>query len=759
MDVVMKNRNIRTNILMLICEILIGVVVLGIISIAASSNIKSKYDFMLEFPNNRNFNISSMLENINKLEKDVNMMIVYSQWYDDDKKSDEYYDKTLEDIESFNDKLVVYEESITTDPGVGDEEEAEFVGYRNELQTLSDNFKSTLDNLIKHEQSNDIEKMKDEYTEFMETADAMQALVQTLHDGASAQAAGILADTQNFATMMIIINIVISIVVSLVGIILGVSVSSSISKPLVNLAKTSKRVAQGEFDVSIRSNFTNEVGQLSNNFSLLVDSFRDIVGDMNDAFDAINKGKINKRIDLAKYKGAYNSIANSINKTLDDNVNELLALKNTAEAYANGDFSYICPRFPGEKAVIHESFDMMKNNLESIANTTGNVIDAINDGNLSYAVDPSVYKGDWYKIINELNELVTNIAAPIKVTKSALGELSKGNLSIKIDYAQYKGEFREMLQYIQTMVEFISGYINEISNSLQHMANQNLDISIDKAYIGDFAVIKQALELIVKNFNNLIGEIMSSSEQIAASSQMVADSATSLAQGAAMQASAVEELTATIGIISENTNKSMENVNSSNNIAAEAKQSAESVKQEIGNLLKAMTEINDSSNDISNIIKAIEDIAFQTNILALNAAVEAARAGEHGKGFAVVADEVRNLATRSSTSANETADLIAISIEKAEQGSDIVNNIVSTINKMTEQIEKISELSKEVVSDSETQNTSIKEINIGINQIANVVSDNTTTSEKSAAASQELASQAAVFKETVSNFVLKENQF
>lgn len=751
----MKNKSIKASILTLICTILIGVILLGAMGILGSSTVKRKYDLLLEFPTNRIYKIDSMLSTINQLKEDANTLIVYSEWYDDDAKTKEYYDISIEHIKNLNSILADYEVSITTDPGVGDEEEAEYVGYRNELQVMSDDFEAILGDLLKYGQGDMEEEMKAAHIRFIETGEKMQNLVQTLHNGASAQTEGIVDTTKHFATIMIILNIIILIAVSLFGIIVGVALSNSISKPIIKLAKMSKQVADGKFDVEIRSNLTNEVGQLSNNFSMLIDSFKGIVSDMNTAFDAITMGRINERINLSKYKGEYNVIAASINKIIDENVDELMYLKNTAEAYANGDFSYACPRFQGEKAVIHESFDMMQEHLKNITDTITNIIEAVNNGNLSYNVNPSAYKGDWYDIITKLNELVSNIADPIRVTKEALGQLSKGNLSFEVDYNQYSGEFKEMLQYIQTMIEFISGYIEEISSVLQSMANQNFDLTIHKDYIGDFSAIKTALELIITNFNDLIRDIMSSSEQVALGAQSIADSSISLAQGVSEQSSAIEELTATISLISDGTNKSMENVDKSNSLANVAKNSAERVKEEMDNLLRAMQEINESSNNISNIIKAIDDIAFQTNILALNAAVEAARAGQHGKGFSVVAEEVRNLATRSSTSAKETSDLIAISLEKAEQGSAIVDRTAATINEITRQIKEISDISNEIANDSKKQNTSIKEVNIGINQIATVISNNTSASEESAAASQELASQSAVFKETVSKFSLK----
>jgi methyl-accepting chemotaxis protein len=182
---------------------------------------------------------------------------------------------------------------------------------------------------------------------------------------------------------------------------------------------------------------------------------------------------------------------------------------------------------------------------------------------------------------------------------------------------------------------------------------------------------------------------------------------------------------------------------------------AEKGSRQMENMFNAVDDINRANQGISKVIKAIDDIAFQTNILALNAAVEAARAGAAGKGFAVVAEEVRNLAAKSAESAKETAALIANSMEKAEVGTKIASDTSKSFEEIVNGVKESAEIISQITLSSEEQTDSISQINAAVGEVARVVQQNSATSEQSAAASEEMSGQATALEGLVSRFKLK----
>ncbi len=307
------------------------------------------------------------------------------------------------------------------------------------------------------------------------------------------------------------------------------------------------------------------------------------------------------------------------------------------------------------------------------------------------------------------------------------------------------------------MSTMITRPIKKMVGLAGEIANGNLDVTIDTKNTDEVGQLSKAFLQMTDNINSVMTNINAASEQVAAGSGQVSSSSMSLSRGATEQASSIEELTASIQEISAQTKANAENAEKAKIMATEAQSYAEHGNREMSSMLDAMSGINESSKNISQIIKVIDDIAFQTNILALNAAVEAARAGQHGKGFAVVAEEVRNLAARSANAANETTAMIEGSINKVEGGTKIANETAVALNKIMEGVSNAAEIVGDIALASHEQALGVEQVNQGINQISDVVQTTSATAEETAAASEELSGQAELLKAQVANFRLKDS--
>ncbi len=342
------------------------------------------------------------------------------------------------------------------------------------------------------------------------------------------------------------------------------------------------------------------------------------------------------------------------------------------------------------------------------------------------------------------------ISTPIKKMVKAADQLALGDVNVNVE-ADSKDEVGSLAASFGKMVDNIRAQ----ALAAEKVAAGDLTVEIPISSPND--LLGNKLTEMVRKNNEVLSDIYAASEQVAIGSKQVSDSSILLSEGATEQSSAIEQLTASIEEIASQTTLNAQNANQANEIAEDAKANAKQGNSQMREMLKAMDEINESSTNISKVIKVIDDIAFQTNILALNAAVEAARAGQHGKGFAVVAEEVRNLAARSANAAKETTDMIEGSIKKSEDGTIIAKNTAQALDKIVDGIENVATLVSGIANASNEQAISINQINQGIMQVSQVVQSNSATSEESAAASEELSSQANRLKETVNQFKLKTN--
>lgn len=350
--------------------------------------------------------------------------------------------------------------------------------------------------------------------------------------------------------------------------------------------------------------------------------------------------------------------------------------------------------------------------------------------------------------------VANKIGGNVKACSVRIEQLANGDLHSDVPNIAAKDETKILADSTRELTTMLSSIIGEINSGLSEMANGNFSIESNNSeqFVGDFRPLYDSVEQIPVKISKTLGKIALSADQVSGSSEQVANSAQALSQGATEQASAIEQLAATIAEIADNTKKNTEHAQEANNSVNAVGNAILESNEKMKELIKAMSDISESSAQIERIIKTIEDIAFQTNILALNAAVEAARAGEAGKGFAVVADEVRSLASKSAEAAKDTTTLIQNSVAAIAKGTEIVNVTAEALTSTVEGTQKVVSEINEITNASENQSTAIEQVTVGVDQISNVVQNNSATAEESAASSEELSSQANEMKTLLSTF-------
>lgn len=349
------------------------------------------------------------------------------------------------------------------------------------------------------------------------------------------------------------------------------------------------------------------------------------------------------------------------------------------------------------------------------------------------------------------------ISKPLNVLTSFMNKAgTKGDISLRPEdvelISQISQRKDELGQCVGSTANFVK-HMTDVSDSLGLVASG--DLTAELVLLSEDDVMGISLSKMIDNLNSMFMDLKMSSDQVSSGAGQVSQGAQELASASSEQAASVQELSAAITQVREQVNenskrseKALENCNTAGNLMSK---SVESMRQ----MLEAMIAIDESSKNITRVIKVIDDIAFQTNILALNAAVEAARAGQHGKGFAVVADEVRNLAAKSAEAAKETAHLIEGSSQRVSDGNKIVEQTNESLKAVEVTTEENAALIKDITKSLDVQTSSVVEINQGMDQISTVVQSNAATSEQSAAAAEEMAAQSVVMNEIVAHFKLK----
>lgn len=349
-------------------------------------------------------------------------------------------------------------------------------------------------------------------------------------------------------------------------------------------------------------------------------------------------------------------------------------------------------------------------------------------------------------------KLGRNVVKPIKAVVERLELLAAGDLHSDTPVPETNDETATLMDCLAETIQDLKIVISEIDNHLAELSDGNFLIRVDDDFKGDFAQISASFRGIIEALSSAMRDIDGNAESVQKGATDLAGASQTLAEGATDQASAIEELTATITDISEKIYVNAQNAEKARTIVSDMNGQIIESNEHMKKNTEATNKIREASDKIAEIIGSIEEIADQTTLLALNASIEAARAGENGRGFAVVATQVGVLADQSSEAARNTKDLIQNAIMAVEEGMQLANSTAESLLAVVDNARIVNDSMTEIAEASDNQALAAAQITEGINQIAGVVESNSATSQESAAASEELSSQADMLKELVGRF-------
>ncbi|UYB50528.1 methyl-accepting chemotaxis protein [Xanthomonas sp. AM6] len=479
-------------------------------------------------------------------------------------------------------------------------------------------------------------------------------------------------------------------------------------KPLADAVEVSGAVAAGRLDSRIQYPRNDELGRLFGSLQRMQEQLRAVLDAQKEMAQRHDAGQISYRMDEAAFPGDYGRMVRDSNALAASHIAVKLRLAQIMGRYAIGDFSEDMDRLPGEKAVLTETMDTVKQNLSAMN--------------------------------REIGQLASAAAA--------------GDFSVRGDAQRFQYDFRAMVDSLNQLMATADGNLEALSRLLQAIAAGDLTARMHGEFQGVFATMRDDANATAEQLAGIVGRIQTAAASINGAASEIAAGNDDLSRRTEQQAASLEETAASMEELTSTVKQNAEHARQANQLAVGAATVASQGGEVVSQVVTTMSGIETSSKKIADIISVIDGIAFQTNILALNAAVEAARAGEQGRGFAVVASEVRTLAQRSANAAKEIKGLIDESVTRVSEGSALVGKAGQTMSEIVSSVQRVTDIMGEISAASQEQYAGIEQVNQTVTQMDEATQQNAALVEEATAAARSMEEQAGQLTEAVALFKL-----